>query len=390
MKYFIFFVTILTVCFSLSADAALSSDSNSTHTHIEPGTSAVALTIKDEPGEQAISNNGIINISVPQSFDWNLVLPAIVHMGGPTVSILVDLDPASTDRTVIVESITADRNGMLYLPDRVTGNILRVDPKLPMPVVVGKVEARVIQGRIVDAAPSGIAFDSRGDLFVAVGPFSEVVRISGAELNPAQPGSAQTFATGTAGANGIVFDRQGNLFVSGGASGIVYRVGPSGGAAQPVVQIETFVRTLPDGNAQQQIVANGIGFDVSGVLHVADTARGAVWKVVIGVDGKGGEPVLLAQSPLLEGADGLAFDRRGTLWVAANERNALVTVTPDGQVRQVAKNDSRGPLEFPSAIVFVGDRGYVANFDIPRRDNLDANGTTARDGIGASIARIAP
>ena len=31
----------------------------------------------------------------------------------PTVSILVDLDPASVDRTVIVESITADRNGML-------------------------------------------------------------------------------------------------------------------------------------------------------------------------------------------------------------------------------------------------------------------------------------
>ncbi len=46
--------------------------------------------------------------------------------GNPTVSVLVDLDPASTERTVIVESITADRSGVLYLPDRVTGNILRV------------------------------------------------------------------------------------------------------------------------------------------------------------------------------------------------------------------------------------------------------------------------
>jgi len=59
-------------------------------------------------------------------------------------------------------------------------------------------------------------------------------------------------------------------------------------------------------------------------------------------------------------------------------------------VRQVAKNGSRGPLEFPSAIVFVGERGYVSNLDIPRRDNMDAGGTTARDGIGASIAQIAP
>ncbi len=315
---------------------------------------------------------------------------ATMQTGDPTVSILVDLDPASTDRTVIVESITADRNGVLYLPDRVTGNILRVDPKSPKVVIVGRIEAREIEGKKVNADPSGIAFNSQGDLFVAVGPFREVVRIRGADLNPAKPALAQTFATGTAGANGIAFDRQGNLFVGGGASGIVYRVGPNGGAAEAAVQIDKHVRTLPDGKTQQQIVANGVAFDGNGVLHVTDTARGAVWKVVIGSDGKGGMPVLLAQSPLLEGADGLAFDRSGTLWVAANELNAMVTVTPAGQVRNAAKSGSQGPLEFPSAIVFVGDRGYVSNFDTPRRDNMDANGLAARDGIGASIAQIAP
>lgn len=311
------------------------------------------------------------------------------QVGNPTVSILVDLDPASTDRTVIVESITADRSGVLYLPDRVTGNILRVDPSSPKPVVVGKIEAREIEGKKVNADPSGVAFNAQGDLFVAVGPFREVMRIRSAELNPAKPGLAQTFATGTPGANGIAFDRQGNLFISGGASGIVYRVGANGGVAEPAVQIDKHVRTLPDGKTQQQIVANGVAFDANGVLHVADTARGAVWKIVIGPDGKGGKPVLLAQSPLLEGADGLAFDRGGTLWVVPNELNALATVTPAGQVRQVAKNGSQGPLEFPSAIVFVGERAYVSNFDTPRRDNMDANGGTARDGIGASIAQIA-
>ena len=57
---------------------------------------------------------------------------ATTQVRDPTVSILIDLDPASTDRTVIVESITADRNGMLYLPDRVTGNILRVNESMPM------------------------------------------------------------------------------------------------------------------------------------------------------------------------------------------------------------------------------------------------------------------
>ena len=313
-----------------------------------------------------------------------------MRAGSPKPSILVDLDPASADRTVIVESIAADRNGMLYLPDRVTGNILRVDPKSPKPTVVGRIEARELKGKKVNADPSGIAFNSQGDLFVAVGTFAEVVRISASDLNPAKPGLAQTFATGAPGANGIVFDRQGNLFVSGGGSGIVYRVGANGGAAQAAAQIEKNSRTLPDGKTQQAITANGVEFDRNGVLHVSDTSRGAIWKIVIGADGKGGKPSMLAQSPLLEGADGLAFDRQGNLWVAANERNALITVAPDGTVREVAKNGSQGPLEFPSAIVFVGDTAYVANFDTPRRDNMDANGKTALDGTGASIARITP
>jgi sugar lactone lactonase YvrE len=321
---------------------------------------------------------------------FGLIGCATLQMSSPTVTILVDLDPTSVDRTVIVESITADKDGRLYLPERVSGNILRVDPKSPKPVVVARIDARDINGKKINADASGLAFNFQGDLFIAVGPFSEVVRVRGADLNPAKPGVAQTFATGTIGANGIAFDRQGNLLISGGASGIVYRVGPNGGAVEPAVQIDKFTRTLPDGKAQQATVANGIEFDANGVLHIADTARGAIWKVTIGPDGKGGKPVLLAQSPLLEGADGMAFDRSGKLWVTPNERNALVTVTPDGQVQQIVKNDSRGPLEFPSAIVFVGDTAYISNYDTPRRDNLDANGTTARDGIGASIAQITP
>lgn len=76
----------------------------------------------------------------------------------PVASRLVDLDPASVDRSVIVESITADRDGVLYLPDRVTGNILRVDPKSPKPIVVGRIESRIVDGKKVDAMPGGILF----------------------------------------------------------------------------------------------------------------------------------------------------------------------------------------------------------------------------------------
>jgi sugar lactone lactonase YvrE len=315
---------------------------------------------------------------------------ASMKTGNPTISVLLDLDPASVDRTVIIENITADRNGILYTSDRVTGNVLRVDPKSPKAVVVGKIESRTIDGKKVDPSPGGIAFDAKGDLYLAAGPFSEVVRIRAADLNPANPGLAQVFATGVPGANGIAFDSRGTLYVSGGASGIVYGVGPNGGAAQAVAQIDKNVRTLPDGKAQQSIVANGLKFDAKGVLHVADTSRGAIWKIVMSGDGKGGKPTLLAQSPLLEGADDMAFLGNGDLWVAANELNAIVSVTPAGEVKTIIKNGSQGPLEFPAGLAVTGNRVYVANFDVPRRENIDANATTSKDGVGASIVQIAP
>jgi hypothetical protein len=93
---------------------------------------------------------------------------------------------------------------------------------------------------------------------------------------------------------------------------------------------------------------------------------------------------------LLEGADDMAFLGNGDLWVAANELNAIVSVTPSGEVKTIIKNGSQGPLEFPAGLVVTGNRVYVANFDVPRRENIDANATTSKDGVGASIVQIAP
>jgi sugar lactone lactonase YvrE len=307
----------------------------------------------------------------------------------PAPSILVDLDPASTDRTVIIESITADRGGLLYVADRVSGNVMRIDPKNPKPVVVGRIGARQINGQNTAPNPSGMVFNAQGDLLIAASAFGEIVRLSAADLDPVRPGEAHTFATGLPGANGIDFDRQGRLVVGAGASGNVFRVGPNGGAPETVATIERHTRTLPDGRTQQAIVANGVAIDAAGVLYVTDTARGAVWRIAFDADGRAQRPVLWVQNAALEGADGLAFDARGQLWVAANELNALVRISPAGELAGVARNGAAGPLEFPAALVFVGDTGYVANFDTPRRVNLDGGSTTtAHEGIGASIARV--
>lgn len=314
---------------------------------------------------------------------------AAVDVHAAKVSLLIDLDPNSAAQTVIVESLAADAKGRLYACDRVSGNVWRIDPKSPKLVVVGHVQERDIAGKKVRANVSGIAFNQVGDLYLTAGGFSEVLRIRSRYLDAEEPGIAQTFATQTEGANGIDFDKNGNLYVSGGRNGRIYRTGPEGGKAQVFAQIPPHTRVLPDGKSEQTITANGIVFDnARTTLYITDTARGAIWKLA--VDGKAAQPALLTQSILLEGADGPSFDPQGNLWVAANERNAVVLVQPDGRVFEVHKNDSKGPLEFPTAVVFVDATAYVSNFDTPRRDNLAADGKTSIDGIGASIVKIEP
>ena len=316
-----------------------------------------------------------------------LTIPGKAH--AVKVSVLIDLDPASAAQTVIVESIAADHRGNLYACDRVSGNVWRIDPKNPKLVVVGKVQERDIGGKKVRADVSGIIFNQAGDLYLTAGGFKEVLRIRGRNLDPNNPGIAQTFAIETEGANGIAFDKNGNLFVTGGRNGRIYRTGPEGGRAEVAAQIALHTRILPDGKTEQAVTANGIIFDKQGTtLYIADTARGAIWKLAIGADGKAGQPTLMTQSVLLEGADGPAFYPQGNLWVAANERNAVVLVQPDGRAFDVHKNDSKGPLEFPTSVVFVDGIAYVSNFDTPRRDNLAADGKTSIDGIGASIIKI--
>jgi len=306
-------------------------------------------------------------------------------------SVLIDFDPESSAQTVVVDSINAGPRGRLHACDRVSGKVWRIDPSNPKLIVVGRVQERNVGGKRVRADVSGIVLNQAGDIYLTARGFKEVLRIRERNLNSNEPGVAETFATETDGANGIAFDRNGYLYVSGGDNGKIYRTGPEGGRAAIIAQIAPHARTVPKGKTARALTANGIVFDKQGsTLYIADGARGAIWQLAIGNDGKAGQPQLMTQSALLEGADGPSFDPQGNLWVAANERHAVVLVQPDGRAFDVLKNDSKGPLEFPTAVVFIGATAYVSNFGMARRDKLSVGGKTSSDGIGASIIKIEP
>jgi sugar lactone lactonase YvrE len=316
-----------------------------------------------------------------------------------------------------LEGRTGDRRGNLYAAAR-GGDpcpVYRVSASGGPETVVGNIPA--------PCGPAGIAFDHDGRLYVADGEDVYVLTPSAAN-----PPTATVFATGVPGANGLAFDADGDLWVSDGTTGQgrVWRVGPNGVPTevfrvQPMANDVNLVggvggvgrdpRSLPPGTVtitptgraaantagSQHLVANGLAFDRDGTLFIGDTARGAIWRVELGRHGNLRSPVgcdttfpantlclenVFVAHPLLEGVDGIALDRAGNIWVAANERNAVVVVTKRGRVLEYFRNSpdqstrlrNDGPLEFPTSPFLVDRTLCLTHSDGSRRDNFPNTG----------------
>jgi sugar lactone lactonase YvrE len=189
-----------------------------------------------------------------------------------------------------------------------------------------------------------------------------------AEGNP--DGSSDTIQFGSnafPAPNAMEFDDAGNLYVSDSFQGAIYRIA-SAHSCQAPCPVTTVVHSPLLATAGfPPFGANGLALSKDGAsLFVANTGDDRILRVDVATS----EVTVFAES--VNGADGIAFDRRGTLWVAANQSDELVGLNAQGRVIErlggfegIRRDGAPDGLLFPASVVILGDDLYVTNLALP-------------------------
>ncbi len=193
------------------------------------------------------------------------------------------------------------------------------------------------------------------------GASSVFISIPGEKMGPNVPRSA--WAT----PNGMTFDKKGNIFVADSFQGTVWRTGPNGGAAAAWVKSDLLIS-----QGYPLLGANGLTFDRTGsVLFVGNTGNDTIVKVPV-VNGEAGKPEVFING--VNGPDGMFVDEDDRLWVVANQSDEIVVFDKSGKV--LAKlgdfnglDESGAPrgLLFPAGMEKIGDSLYVLNLAVDGR-----------------------
>jgi len=249
---------------------------------------------------------------------------------------------------------------------------------------------RVIAQRDFGATPLlGLAFDgANGMVYVAnfgasaiqrvaadlAGPIQTVATIPGIGAPPAREvpnpdGSADTIVFGSSrfpAPNGMTFDERGALYVSDSFQGAIWRIDDAA-ACSPCIPSLLIQDALLATAGHPPFGANGLAFNGDGsALFIANTGDDRILRLDMATRTLG----VFAES--VDGADGIAFDAQGRLWVAANQSDEVVALNDRGRVvarlgefQGIRRDGTPDGLLFPGSLVIVADELFVTNLALP-------------------------
>lgn len=285
-------------------------------------------------------------------------VPGALASASGHVRTVVTFDPAAGE---FPEGIAVDKTGDIYVSMILLDEIRRIDPSGTQHVV-----ARFSPG----TAPGGLAIDASGALYVAASALDLQTGQTDPELRGVYRVGRDGIPTRLPGSgdipfpNDVTLDKRGNVYATDTSGGAVWRI-PRGGSAElwaqdPLLEGDgSFGFGFPIG-------ANGIAVRHNRVV-VANTEGGLLVTIPIEPGGGAGDPTLLARAAALVGADGIAFDVLGSVYVASAAQNTVVRVAPDGSIETLATADDG--LNQPSTLAFGAGRLdrralFVANFSL--------------------------
>ena len=282
-----------------------------------------------------------------------LAISSAAAAGDPNVNTVASFNPTKGQ---LPEGLAITDRGVTYVGFAPTGEIVKVAGDGDVSPVATLPNG---EGFLV-----GLALDRRDRLFAAVASLDAAthgiwrVRRDGTARRVA-PLPTDTFP------NAIAF-RGRSMFVTDSFGGAVWRI--RRGRARVWVQDDVL---LGDTSADLPIGANGLAF-FGRDLYVSNSQRGRIVRIPVQPAGRAGTPVVIAADESILGADGIAFDVRGNLYIAVNEQDMLIRMGPSGGMETLATR--RDGLDFPATPIF-GERRphrsdlFLTNFAL----DLDAN-----------------
>jgi sugar lactone lactonase YvrE len=279
--------------------------------------------------------------------------------GGCEPELIVAFDPEAFE---LPESIAVDADGNLYVS--IQNRVVKLDENRAASTLL------TLPGQPGEVFATGVKFGPDGMLYVGSGSFDPTTNAAAVWRASPDTGALELVATLEPDGfpNDLAFEPDGTIYVTDSFRGSVWRIDPEGTALEWLV--DEALAGDPAGPALGgPFGADGIAFDrTHRVLYLTNLDRGTILSVRVRGNGDPGTLQVVAEDELLVGADGIAFDVRGTLYVAVNAQDRIATVDRFGAVSVVLEG---APLDGPSSFAFGASPGdgrtlYFTNFAITR------------------------